>query len=220
MSKTPSLSFEGFSAKERFTSIPEGFFHTLLNQIDDLNELKVILYALWLVAHKEGASHPLWEQEFLEGVDAEDIKLGLEKCVRRGSLLKVASETGEAVYFINSPRGRAAAEAVRESGLLPSKKISAPPLERLNIYQLYEENIGPLTPMIADTLKDAEQEYPAKWIEEAFELAVKANARNWRYAEAILKRWKEEGYGKKQNRKDSQEDRKRYRKDKYADYFD
>ena len=212
--------FQGFSAQEAFTPLPDAFFHKLLNKIDNVEELKVVIYALWLAAHKEGASHPLWEEEFLKGVDAEDIKPGLEKCVRRGSLLKVASETGEAVYFINSPRGRAAAEAARESGLLPSKKISAPPLERPTIYQLYEENIAPLTPMIADTLKDAEQEYPVKWIEEAFGLAVKANARNWRYIEAILKRWKEEGYGKKQNRQDSQEDRKRYRKDKYADYFD
>ncbi len=62
-----------------------------------------------------------------------------------------------------------------------------------NIFQDYESNIGIITPMIANALKDAEKEYPAKWIVEAFQLAVENNKRNWRYCEAILKRWKNDG---------------------------
>ena len=58
-------------------------------------------------------------------------------------------------------------------------------------------------------IKDAEEEYPTERIEEAFALAVKSNARKWSYVEAILKRWKEEGYGKKQDRQNNQEDRRR-----------
>ena len=64
------------------------------------------------------------------------------------------------------------------------------PLDRPNVFKLYEENIGPLTPMIADALKDAETIYSIEWIAEAIELAVKNNKRNWKYSEAILKRWK------------------------------
>ncbi len=82
---------------------------------------------------------------------------------------------------------------------------SAPPLERPNIYKLYEENIGPLTPLIADALKDAEAEYPPEWIEEALGEAVKRNKRNWKYVEAILRGWKEEGRGKEQNRQNAEE---------------
>jgi len=212
-------NFKGFSGKENFTQLPNEFFRELLNEIKDLNELKITLYALWRVANMEGAAHPLWEQDFAEGLDAEDLSSGLEKCVRRGSLLKVTVEAEE-VYFLNSPRGRASAEAARESGWIPSKRHSAPPFLHINIYQLYEENIGPLTPLLADTLKDAEDEYPTEKIEEAIGLAVKANARNWRYVEAILKRWKEEGYGKKQNRQDSEKDRNRYVEGDYADFID
>lgn len=62
-----------------------------------------------------------------------------------------------------------------------------------NIFTHYESNIGVLTPMIADCLKDAEKEYPAAWIIEAIALAVTNNKRNWRYCETILKRWKESG---------------------------
>ncbi len=210
---------KGFSGARGFTPLPNEFFQTYLDPIDDLNELKVTLFALWRVANMEGAAHPLWEQDFVEGLDAEDIPSGLEKCVQRGSLLRVTLDAG-IVYFINSPRGQAAAESARDGSWLPSKKTSAAPLARPNIYQLYEENIGPLTPLIADMLEEAEDEHPAEQIEKAFAQAVKANVRKWNYVEAILKRWKEEGYGKKQDRRNDQEDRNRYVEGEYADYLD
>ena len=62
-----------------------------------------------------------------------------------------------------------------------------------NIFLLYESNIGPITPMIADSLKEAEKDYKFSWIEEAIKLSVKHNKRNWAYCETILKRWKNEG---------------------------
>ncbi len=194
-----------FSGNAGFTPIPNEFFSDWLSEIDDLNELKVTLFALWFSANQEGAAHPLFVDDFAEGLDAVDINLGLEKCVQRGSLLKVTSEA-EDVYFLNSPRGRAAAESARAGEWVPSRRATATPVPRPNIYRLYEENIGALTVLVADMLKDAEEEYSEKWIAEAIALAVKANARNWNYVEAILKRWKEEGYGKKQNRQDASKD--------------
>lgn len=62
-----------------------------------------------------------------------------------------------------------------------------------NIFTHYESNIGPLTPMIADSLELAEKEFPMDWIVDSIRLAVENNKRNWRYCEAILKRWKENG---------------------------
>lgn len=66
-------------------------------------------------------------------------------------------------------------------------------VERLSIYQLYEQNIGLLTPMIASQLEDAEDHYPTDWIEAAFSEAVQRNKRNWKYISAILRRWETEG---------------------------
>jgi DnaD/phage-associated family protein len=62
-----------------------------------------------------------------------------------------------------------------------------------NIFTLYESNIGVLTSIMADTLQDAEKTYPAGWIVDAITLAVTNNKRNWKYCEAILKRWKVSG---------------------------
>ncbi|HMX74364.1 MAG TPA: DnaD domain protein, partial [Anaerolineales bacterium] len=78
--------------------------------------------------------------------------------------------------------------------------------ERSNLFKLYEENIGPLTPLVADVLKDAEEIYQAEWITEAIGLAVENNKRNWKYVEAILKRWKEEGRAEKQDRRNDKKD--------------
>jgi DNA replication protein len=65
--------------------------------------------------------------------------------------------------------------------------------EIVNIFALYEQNIGIITPMIAEELKDAERLYPPEWIEEAFKEAVALNKRSWRYIARILERWASEG---------------------------
>jgi DNA replication protein len=65
--------------------------------------------------------------------------------------------------------------------------------DRPNIFVLYEQNIGLLTPLIADQLRDAANQYPQEWIEAAFREAVQYNKRNWKYISAILRRWETEG---------------------------
>jgi DnaD/phage-associated family protein len=210
--------FSGFTDSETFTPLPDSFFHKLLGEIDEADELKVTLYALWRIGNMEGTVRFLRDQDFAALLS--DPAPALEKAVRRGTLIRVPKESA-VYYFLNSPRGRAAAEALRSGDLSPeSLTASAPPVERPNVFKLYEENIGPLTPLIADMLKDAEQTYSEAWVAEALEVAVKNNKRNWRYVEAILKRWKEEGHAQKQDRRDAQEDGRRYIEGEYADFIE
>ncbi len=205
--------FKGFTDSESFTPLPDSFFQRLLNEIEDADELRTTLTALWRMGRMEGGVHFLKRGDFAENA------AGLDKAVSRGTLLRVWNESGE-FFFLNSPRGRAAAQAMQSGKLLPSDTISAPPLERPNIFRLYEDNIGMLTPLIADALKDAEESYPPEWIAEAIELAVKNNKRNWKYCEAILKRWKEEGRAEKQDGRNAEKDRSKYVKGDYADYIE
>lgn len=72
-------------------------------------------------------------------------------------------------------------------------RVKENPTTKPNIFELYESNIGVLTPIISNTLKDAEIEYVESWIVDVVGLAVTHNKRNWAYCAAILKRWKEEG---------------------------
>jgi DnaD/phage-associated family protein len=81
-------------------------------------------------------------------------------------------------------------DAVRALDLQDAEHVA---VHRPNIFALYERYIGPLTPLVAEQLRDAERSYPRTWIEEAIDAAVRYNRRNWRYVNAILRRWEEAG---------------------------
>lgn len=212
--------FPGFTSSETFTQIPDSFIR-LLNEIDDVTELKVTLYAIWRIEHIEGNFRALRETDFETeslGMGIREIRRGLKKCLERGTLLKAEHEA-DAFYFLNSPRGRLAAEAFAKGQWHESAGIVSAPLKKSNVFKLYEENIGALTPLISDMLREAEKNYPGAWFEEAFEIAVARNVRNWRYVEAILKRWKEKGKDERENREDAVKDFKRYTEGEFAEYF-
>jgi len=213
--------FKGFTDSESFTQLPDSFFQPLLKEIKDADELKVTLYVIWRIEHMDSPFRALSKMDFNIkelGLSAEEISSGLEKAVKRGSLLKVQNDA--VVYFLlNSPRGRAGVQAI-ESGKWNPKTGSVLPLERPNVFRLYEENIGPLTPLIADALKDAEALYSDEWIADVIEIAVKNNKRNWKYCEAILKRWKEEGTHGQKNQRDARQGSERYTKSEFAEYLE
>ncbi|NMC78994.1 MAG: DnaD domain protein, partial [Chloroflexi bacterium] len=150
---------------------------------------------------------------------------GLERAVQRSTLLKASvseGETGMEVYFLNSPRGRAAVEAIQQGQWTPGEQPRLPvnlELERPNVYRLYEENIGPLTPLIADALQEAEKLYPGEWIEDAVRIAVENNVRRWRYVERILQSWKEKGRDET-DRRNLEEDRRKYVEGEFAEFIE
>ena len=128
-------------------------------------------------------------------------------------------------YFSNTPKGRQTLALVRE-GRLGELQAAIPEEARLkvnrpNIFVLYEQNIGMMTPLIADQLRDLEKSYPPEWIDEAFTLAVASNKRRLRYIQAILKRWETEGKDERTNEargRDSEADlRRKYIPDEYSD---
>ncbi|NUQ86505.1 MAG: DnaD domain protein [Anaerolineales bacterium] len=212
-------SFRGFTDSETFTQLPDRFFQQLLREIDDAAELKVTLYFLWRAEHMKGPFRALTRMDFDVkelGLNAEEITRGLEKAVKRGSLLRVQREAK--VYFLlNSPRGRAGVQAMESGKWSPG--VASAPMERPNVFRLYEENIGPLTPLIADALKDAEELYSDEWVAEAIELAAKNNKRNWKYCEAVLKRWKDEGRHGKKDQQDTRKGSDRYTKSEFEEYL-
>jgi DnaD/phage-associated family protein len=222
-------AFEGFPAgKVRFTRIPEQFFNELLPQIDHLGELKIVLYVLWRMSRMEGAFRYLVETDFLddslfmEGLGSDpEVRLialrdALRRSVERGTILQVTIQQRDEeipIYFTNTSKGRAAVEAVQKGEWRPADDPRVPvelAPERPTIYHLYEANIGPVTPLLAEALQEAEDTYPAQWVEDAFRVAVERNVRNWRYVEAILRRWQERGRDGREDRRDTEKSRQRY----------
>lgn len=186
------------------TAVPGQFFSELLPQIDDLGEMKVTLFTLWFLDRLEGSLRYVAYADFAgDGLLTRGLPAGLddalERAVLRGTLLRIVPVGGEkqdAIYFLNTPRGRAVLAALeRGEWRFPTEPHPSVALEaeRPNIFRLYEQNIGPLTPLIAEALQEAEQAYPAAWLEDAFRQAVERNARNWKYIERILRSWQEDG---------------------------
>ncbi|MGD8457100.1 MAG: DnaD domain protein [Anaerolineales bacterium] len=229
-------SFTGFPpGKQRFTRLPGVFFTDLLPHIDHLGELKITLYLLWRLERMEGTfrclriKHFTSDEDFMAGLGknaVRELKDGLSRAVERGTLLVAEADLGdgpEPVYFLNTLRGQAAVEAIRSGNWQPTQDPDYPiklNLEKPNLFRLYEQHFGPLTPMIADALKETEKNYPPEWIEEAIRLSVENNVRKWRYAEAILERWKQEGRHARTDRRDSEKDRKKYVQGEYADFIE
>jgi hypothetical protein len=71
--------------------------------------------------------------------------------------------------------------------------------------------------MIAEELKEAEDTYPAEWIEQAVKEAVSLNIRKWRYIASILERWAAEGKDDGKAGPDSKKDK--YFKGKYSHLY-
>ena len=212
--------FSGFTSSETFTQIPNSFIH-LLKEIDDAAELKVTLYAIWRIEHIEGHFRAMCQTDFEPeslGMSLEEIQIGLEKSVERGTLLRSQHEA-DVFYFLNSPRGRLAAEAFAKGNWREFAKIMSAPRNKSNIFKLYEENIGPITPLLSDMLREAEKNYPSEWFEEAFEIAVSRNIRNWKYVEAILARWKEKGKDERKDQQDIVKDAKRYTDSDFSEFI-
>jgi DnaD/phage-associated family protein len=222
-------SFSGFpSSKEHLTPIPATFFSELLPEIDHLGELKVTLYAIWKLDRLTGEFRSLRRDDFASdvrlmaafarpGVSADDaLDEAIERAVVRGTLLQVTLNLAspQTWYFLNSPKGRAAVEAIQQGKWRPIAEDAPIELEldRPNIFRLYEQNIGPLTPMLSEELREAEQTYSSDWIHDAIQIAVGNNKRSWRYIAAILRGWQEKGRHERKtpDRRDTEKDRRRY----------
>lgn len=206
-------AFAGFPAgRQTVVKVPNAFFTELLPIVDDLAELKVTLYCIWLLNHKQGdlrytrLEELAADDRLMAGLASEDedslaaLRRGLERAEARGTLLrvKVRQSTGdEDWYFLNSEHGRTAVERIRRGDLLQLAEALPEQItlqaQRPHIYALYEQNIGLIQPMLAEELRDAERTFPQSWIEDAFRIAAELNVRNWKYIRAILERWAAQG---------------------------
>ena len=202
--------FNGFSnGKTNTIPVHAQFFSEVLPLVDDLAEMKVILFCYWALQQKQGDFRYLRRTDFvkseslMQGLAAIDsdtealLDTALAKAVGHGVLLVADVELDseqEHLYFVNTERGRTALEQIAaghwQNGADEPVEILP---ERPTIYKLYEENIGPLTSGIAERLKMAEKEYQYEWIVDAINIAIENNVRRWKYISTILEHWQQEG---------------------------
>jgi len=187
-------------------SVPDSFFTEVVPKTRDLEELKVVLYVAYLILQKPERPHLVTYRELKAEscrlsaeLDEETLRQALDSAAKHGILLHSTlniSGVLEDVYSLTI------------SGLQPPT---------INIFTLYEQNIGLMTPLIAEELSEAEKTYPPQWIEEAFKEAVSLNKRSWRYIARILERWASEGKDSGEYQRDIKKDGPdKYVKGKYG----
>lgn len=242
--------FIGFpDAKLRPVKIPDLFFTDLLPQIDDLAELKLTLHCFWLLNEQNGEYRYLRGEDLrsdktlLASLNLDSdlrtpeaaLEEALSRAVARNTLLRMEIDMGpdqpsapkitEDWYFINTVKGRQAIALIRQ-GRLREVKSALPDearmrIQRPNVFTLYEQNVGVLTPLIAEKLRDMEKTYAPEWINDAFEIAVSRNRRHLNYIQNILKRWETEGrdgeFNEIAGRNSEERGRRSYRPDEYSD---
>jgi DNA replication protein len=189
-----------------FISLSESFFTQAVPKIQNLAELKVVLYAAYLILRKPDHPHFVTYKELKAEscrlsakLSEETLRQALDSAVKHGALLHSTSN-------INGMLGD-----------VYSLTVDSYQPPTINIFDLYEQNIGMITPMIAEELKDAEKLYPPQWIEEAFKIAVTLNKRSWKYIARILERWASEGKDSGEYKRDiKKDDPDKYIKGKYG----
>ena len=228
--------FKGFPAKMQFTSLPNLFFSSLLPQISDITELKTTLHILWALYHKRGYPRFTTYRELLSNTSLmsslrkaakspdQALRQALEMATKRGTILHMVLDRDgapEDIYFLNTKSDRQVVAKIQNgelvlSGLKAERQTDIETEELPDIFTLYEQNIGMLTPMIAEELREAEKLYPETWIRDAIKEAVTHSKRKWSYISAILERWSAEGRSDGTYRRDSKTDPDKYIKQKYG----
>ncbi len=203
-------TFAGFPSSGQATALPNLFFSEFLPQAKSVEEVIVASYFFFAQGLKRRSPRFLTERELeadrtlvsalarLTGGDGRQaLARGLRDAVEQGALLRASVEAAggpQEIYLVNTPANRRGLARLASAGLQLEEPLPPAPGSPLpNIFVLYEQNIGSITPLIAEDLKEAEGRYPAEWIVRAFREAVSLNKRSWRYIERILRRWEAEG---------------------------
>ncbi len=237
------VRFAGFPDRLTYLPVPAALFGSLLREIDSLGELKTTLHVCRLLQERRTSPRFVRRSELLadralllslhdgDGTGPERLlAAALERALERGTLLSVAVRDGavtDVCYFLNTAGNRRIAREVErgERRLGPLEPAPAPAEvggrdgAGVTIYELYEQNIGLLTPLLAEELREAELTYPEIWIEEAFREAVGRNKRSWRYIRRVLENWSARGRGtggETGRRADPPEDSRRYLSGRYG----
>ena len=158
------ISHLSLGKARNFMRIPDEILSYLL-RAGDIIQVKVTLYILRLLDQKKANSFTL------------DELLADEEVEKNVGKARVASQVEELV----------------QEGILRGEGEEYFILKEDNIFSLYEDNIGMLTPILVEKLEEAEKLYPYSWIEKAFEEAIIHNRKSWSYIQAILKRWSQDG---------------------------
>lgn len=212
-------------------AIPAEVMARLIRDTWDPLEVKVVLVVAYLgglavpVAERDVLVHELLQRGLrMDGSGREARERSaeaLERATARGTVIRLGADDGAAWFLLGTDANRRRARA----GVVIPSATGVPPValrvERPSVFALYEQNVGLVTPIIADRLVEALDRYPEAWVADAIAEAVGYNKRNWRYIQRILENWATEGRSHETHRGTAARDldREKHLRGKYAEVF-
>jgi DNA replication protein len=193
--------------------IPRDYFESHLSTASSFDELHTLLAVIRIQASRPGLNAPV-EEESIIGDRRLSAVLGttsvaqsstsrimraLNQAVIRGALIRepVESDSRQSIVYRRAGEpesigggGDATVDALDGHGSRDSVERNE---QAASVYAAYEDNIGLLTPLIADQIRLALELYPSSWIHEAINDAVAYNRRQWRYIQRVLQNWSADG---------------------------
>jgi DnaD/phage-associated family protein len=206
-------------------------------------ELRVLLHVFWRVWKTDRRPRCISVRELLADDDLvrsltqisgvsdgrEALLRGLELCAVRGTLLLFSSQGDGAEenqwVMVNTHRNRRWLRKVTRGEVSIPWEISrgATVVARRcdTLLEMYEKNIGMLTPLLAEELEEAAEEYSEDWVRQAISEAVGANKRSWKFVKLLLERWREQGRpgGSDRQAIAGSFDVDKYKRGKYSKFF-
>jgi len=203
-------AFEGFRAGQRATTLPVQFFTELLETIEDPDELRVTLYALYAIP-RPGRPHsmrvsalaaeaPLARHYGERAVEVVARAVGL--AAERGTLLTLGVDDptrggSDSLVFVNNESGRRLMERIAnglEAAPDGGRVIARFDAKPEGVVAVYEAEFGHTPAQSVElSLMEWREQTSGAWVADALREAARQNKRSWSYAEAILRRWKAEG---------------------------
>lgn len=218
------MKFDGFPDQGRFVSIPNLCFSFLLEKLEDIATLKLAFRIIFLIQQEPGKvrfvtmNSMLTDSSLVSAIGCSNtndferiVRSGVQHCMDLGIFLKTLVEDNgcmEELLFLSSDHNRGIIRKIQNGEIVLPKLPGASPIPEYapqpNVFQIYEESIGILTPLIAERLKELEVEFPEPWIYAAIKEASIQNRMRLSYIEGILRRWRQDGRGHRTSRGNSE----------------
>jgi DnaD/phage-associated family protein len=166
------------------------------------------------------------------GVSGDELEIAVDNAIEaasdRGILLVAGDHNGENHIYLNTEPVRRALvrqgidltttdRSTKRPETWPDTDAAKP---KLNAINFYEQNIAPVTPVVAENIHAALEEHSEDEVLLAIRNAAEANVRSWNYIAAILRRWATEGRPEELDDEGDGTTRRDLQKDRSDEYYE
>ena len=202
----PPQPINGFPLPDDFatTRIPNAVLGRVLSTIEDADEIKLILRAIWLLEHQRGYPRYINRDDLRRDrvlsvaiTDQPDFDRILNSAIEHGVFVEATINGNICLMFNTEAARRASIEVSSTTDNLNKDdngwETRSTSTGSADAFRAYEENIGILSPMIRQSILAALEDFTDEDITHAIRIAVENESRSWSFVAGVLRRWARDG---------------------------